>query len=396
MTQQHFLPMSNVIQDYPWGSETSISTLFGIENPEHKPQAELWMGAHPNGCSQVFIDNHLVRLDQWVAGDPESILSPSVQRQFGELPYLFKVLAAENALSIQVHPSKEQAERGYLLEQQHGLALNAGSRNYKDPNHKPELVYALTRYQAMNGFRPHEEILKYFNALDILELSELVAKYNSEPNPKGLEQFFVGLLKLEGEIKCRAIDALLSFASSQQGDETFELITWLAERYPGDIGLFAPLILHVLTLEPGQAMYLDACTPHAYCKGTGLEIMANSDNVLRAGLTPKHIDVAELAACTVFEPKRREALLSTPHRENGAEHYLVPVKDFKFSVYANQHQRELSVETPEILFALDEPVHLTHENGEVAVLERGHSMFIPAFTKHYSVSCQGKFARAYC
>ncbi len=148
MTQQHFLPMSNVIQDYPWGSETSISTLFGIENPEHKPQAELWMGAHPNGCSQVFIDNHLVRLDQWVAGDPESILSPSVQQQFGELPYLFKVLAAENALSIQVHPSKEQAEKGYLLEQQHGLALNADCRNYKDPNHKPELVYALTRYQA--------------------------------------------------------------------------------------------------------------------------------------------------------------------------------------------------------------------------------------------------------
>ncbi|MGR5093888.1 mannose-6-phosphate isomerase, class I [Vibrio maritimus] len=396
MTQQHFLPMSNVIQTYAWGSDTSFSALLGIDNPENTPQAELWMGAHPNGCSHVTLNNEQVRLDQLIAANPEAVLSASIEQEYGELPYLFKVLAAKSALSIQVHPSKSQAEQGFAKEDREGIPRNSDTRNYRDPNHKPELVYALTRYQAMNGFRPHQEILSYFEALDIAELSEMVEGYQANQNAEGLERFFVGMLNLEGHKKEAALDKLLTYAQSQSGNETFELIVWLEQRYPGDIGLFAPLMLHVLTLKPGEAMFLHACTPHAYCQGTGLEIMANSDNVLRAGLTPKHIDVAELASCTIFEPKARDELLTAPSFDNGAEHYPVPVGDFKFSVYVNQVNREVTVSTPEVLLALDAPVELTHTDGETLTIERGQSVFIPASAKGYTVSCSGKFARAYC
>ncbi len=396
MKHQHFLPMQNVIQDYAWGSVTSINTLFGIANPDNKPQAEIWMGAHPGGCSEVVTADETLRLDQFVANNQTAVLSEAISKKFGELPYLFKVLAAASALSIQVHPSKAQAEEGFAKEEAAGIARNAANRNYKDPNHKPELVYALTRYQAMNGFRGYEEILTNFEQLDIEELTPLVDAYKMSLNAQGLEALFVSMLQLEGQTKDVALDKLLAFSKTKQGDETFELILWLKDLYPGDIGLFSPLFLNVLTLEPGEAMFLHACTPHAYCRGTGLEIMASSDNVLRAGLTPKHIDVEELASCTIFEPKLRDELLTQPELDNGAEHYPIPVDDFKFSVYVNQQDRFINVTTPEILLPLDEPIVLTHLDGETMTVERGDSVFIPASAGNYSVTCAGKFARAYC
>lgn len=396
MKHQHFLPMQNVIQDYAWGSVTSINTLFGIANPDNKPQAEIWMGAHPGGCSEVVTADKTLRLEQFVTDNLSDVLSEAISQKFGELPYLFKVLAAASALSIQVHPSKAQAEQGFAKEEAAGIARNAANRNYKDPNHKPELVYALTRYQAMNGFRSYEEILNNFEQLNIEELAPLINAYKTSLDATGLEALFVSMLKLDGQAKDTALNKLLAFAETKQGDETFELILWLKDLYPGDIGLFSPLFLHVLTLEPGEAMFLHACTPHAYCRGTGLEIMASSDNVLRAGLTPKHIDVEELASCTIFEPKLREELLTQPEMDNGAEHYPIPVEDFKFSVYVDQQDRFVNVTTPEILFALDEPIVLTHLDGETITVERGHSVFIPASAGNYSVTCAGKFARAYC
>lgn len=396
MTNTYFLPMMNVIQNYAWGSLSSIQTLFDIPNLNAQPQAEIWMGAHPNGCSKVVINGELIRLDDVIAQAPDRILSLDIEKQFGELPYLFKVLAAEKALSIQVHPSKEQAEVGFAKEQRSGLAITASNRNYRDANHKPELVYALTPYQAMNGFRSYQEVLNNFTALDIKELEPLIMAFKAAQNAQGLETLFVALLNLDGENKDRALEQLMAFAALHEDEETYALVLSLKDQYPGDIGLFSPLFLNVLTLAPGQAMFLDACTPHAYIKGTGLEIMANSDNVLRAGLTPKYIDVNELAACTLFEPKARETLLTQPEVIDGAEHYGVPVQDFKFSVYRHVSQLELSVATPEILFALDDVVTLTHATGETSKLEKGQSVFIPADAHAYTVSCAGSLARAYC
>ncbi|MGR5147854.1 mannose-6-phosphate isomerase, class I [Photobacterium alginatilyticum] len=394
-TSPCFFRMHNVIQDYAWGSTTSIESLFGIANPEGNPQAEIWMGAHPNGCSQIDVEGEITRLADFIAADKAATIGVDTDNQFGELPYLFKVLAAEKALSIQVHPSKAQAEVGFAKEQDAGIPLSAGHRNYKDPNHKPELVYALTPYQAMNGFREIDQIVSLFRCLEIADLHELVVALEENQNETGLRQFFEAMLSLQGEVKETALAGLLAYAEQHKDDELFALILELAGQYPGDIGLFSPLMLNVLTLQPGEAMFLHACTPHAYINGTGLEIMANSDNVLRAGLTPKHIDIAELVASTRFVPMLEDKLLLAPDVSEGGLHYPIPVPDFKFSVYHSQQDIALTTTSAEILFAIDGAVTVTHASGETLTFEIGESVFIPANAQSYTVHSTGRFARAY-
>lgn len=389
-----FFLMNNVIQNYAWGSNTSVNQLFGIENPTGEPQAEVWMGAHPNGCSVVMVNGEETKLSSLIAQDMNAFLSEEVANRFGELPYLFKVLAAEKALSIQVHPNKQQAELGFALEEKQGIPLTAANRNYKDPNHKPELVYALTEYQAMNGFRPTSEIISFFSELAIPELQGLVDDLIDNQTSKGLASFFSGLLSLEGEQKEMALTVLLAQARITDLP-LFNLILELETQYPGDIGLFAPLLLNVITLKPGEAMFLDAETPHAYLKGTGLEIMANSDNVLRAGLTPKYMDVKELVVCTRFEEKPFDNLLLAPIENDDMLEYPIPVDDFKFAIVKKANQRTLDVRTAEILLPLDSPLVITHASGETCVVDKGQSVFIPAHAKQYTLNCEGRVARAY-
>ncbi len=387
-----FLSMQNPIQGYDWGSHDALTTLFGIPNPAGKPQAELWMGAHPNGCSEVVLAGQAQKLSTLIENAPAAVLGEATQARFGSLPFLFKVLCAEKALSIQVHPSKAQAEAGFAKEEAAGISPKAANRNYKDPNHKPELVFALTPYQAMNGFRAIPAILALFERVKLPALAELVAALAASQNEAGLQHFFHQLLVLEGARKEEALTGLLAFAAAHQDEETFALITSLAAQYPGDVGLFSPLLLNVVTLQPGQAMYLDACTPHAYVRGTGLEIMANSDNVLRAGLTPKYIDVTELLACTRCLPKPDDQILLAPRMEGAVQHFEVPVPDFTFSVYpAGEHQ--LTTASTEILFAIDEAVILKRGDDTLR-LEKGQSAFIPAATGRYQLLAEGRVARA--
>lgn len=387
-----FLSMQNPIQGYDWGSHDALTTLFGIPNPAGKPQAELWMGAHPNGCSEVVLAGQTQKLSTLIERDPAAVLGEATQTRFGSLPFLFKVLCAEKALSIQVHPSKAQAEAGFAKEEAAGISPKAANRNYKDPNHKPELVFALTPYQAMNGFRAIPAILALFERVKLPTLAELVAALAASQNEAGLQHFFHQLLVLEGARKEEALAGLQAFAAKHQDEETFALITSLAAQYPGDVGLFSPLLLNVVTLQPGQAMYLDACTPHAYVRGTGLEIMANSDNVLRAGLTPKYIDVAELLDCTRCLPKPDDQILLAPRMDGAVQHFEVPVPDFTFSVYpAGEHQ--LTTASAEILFAIDEAVILKRGDDTLR-LEKGQSAFIPAATGRYQLLAEGRVARA--
>ncbi|WP_323952333.1 mannose-6-phosphate isomerase, class I [Aeromonas hydrophila] len=387
-----FLSMQNPIQGYDWGSHDALTTLFGIPNPAGKPQAELWMGAHPNGCSEVVLAGQAQKLSTLIESAPAAVLGEATQARFGSLPFLFKVLCAEKALSIQVHPSKAQAEAGFAKEEAAGISAKAANRNYKDPNHKPELVFALTPYQAMNGFRAIPAILALFERVKLSALAELVAALAASQNEAGLQHFFHQLLVLEGARKEEALAGLLAYAGQHQDEETFALITSLAAQYPGDVGLFSPLLLNVVTLQPGQAMYLDACTPHAYVRGTGLEIMANSDNVLRAGLTPKYIDVAELLDCTRCLPKPDDQILLAPRMEGAVQHFEVPVPDFTFSVYpAGEHQ--LTTTSAEILFAIDEAVILKRGDDTLR-LEKGQSAFIPAATGRYQLLAEGRVARA--
>ena len=394
-TRTVFFKMDNVIQDYAWGSVTSIEQLFAIPNLDQKPQAEIWMGAHANGCSVITVNGEAVRLADFIATDPDAIIGAETQAKFAELPYLFKVLAAEKALSVQVHPSKHQAEIGYAKEEKIGIARNAANRNYKDPNHKPELVFALTPYQAMNGFRELAEIVELFTTINLDVISDLVNTFVANQTETGLRDFFEAMLSLEGERKEVAVNGLLAFCHEHKEQPLFALLIDLSEQYPGDIGLFVPLMLNVLTLQPGEAMFLSACTPHAYIKGTGLEIMANSDNVLRAGLTPKFIDVSELVANTEFKSMAANELLLAPTMVAGGLDYQIPVPDFKFSVYKQVNDIALQNTSAEILFAIDAPLTVTHQNGETLTLEKGQSVFIPAYAKAYSAHCDGMFARAY-
>jgi mannose-6-phosphate isomerase len=392
---QYFFPMENIIKEYSWGNRTSISKLIGINNPEQKNQAELWMGAHSNGCSKIKLNNTMTLLSDFIQKDKIAILSKKTTETFTGLPYLFKVLAVETALSIQVHPNKNQAEIGFKKEQEAGISITSEDRNYRDSNHKPELVYALTPYLAMNGFKEFNEIITLFKKLSIPLIQTLVDAFMTEVNSTGLKHFFTDLFSIKGKIKKQVIQKLLKYSNEHKSESLFALILDLSKQYPNDTGLFAPLILNVITLQPGEAMFLYACTPHAYIKGTGLEIMANSDNVLRAGLTPKHIDVEELVSCTNFETTPLSTLKFTPENKDGGIYYPVPVNDFKLSIFESVNEMIIHMQSAEILLVLDTAATLTHQSGEIIKVNKGASLFIPAYVKQYQLTCVGRVARAF-
>jgi mannose-6-phosphate isomerase len=388
--------LDNVIQNYPWGSKSSFSKLFNVPNLEGLPQAELWMGAHPNGCSQTF-DGKL--LSEIIASKPRDVLGERSYNLFGELPFLFKVLAAEAPLSIQVHPNKAKSELGFARENSLGISLGDPKRNYKDPNHKPELVYALTPYKAINGFRPIAVIVELFEAFKIDSLSPDIQSLAFNPTSEQLKEFFHRVMSLSGSEKEQVLMELLVSREldglSKLALEAKEYIEQFNNFYPSDIGILAPLMFNTIELQPGEAMFLYAETPHAYVSGTALEIMANSDNVLRAGLTPKHIDVLELIDNTKFEPIAPKNLLMEPENNQGRLVYPVPVEDFSFDiVYVELVTGPQQLNSAEILFCLEGNVAISSGN-EKLTLAKGESIFISCDAKEYLYSGQGIIARAY-
>lgn len=393
----YFYPLDCQIQEYDWGSKTSLNQLFGIKNIKNKPQAEVWMGTHPNGCSTIIVNDEKTPLSTFIQKQSIFALGEKVVKRFDGLPFLFKILCADKALSVQVHPNKTQAEQGFNKEQNSGkVALDSAKRNYKDPNHKPELVYALTPFQAMNGFRQFDEILTLLSRLDIHKLNRMLEEFEANLTHDGLRLLFEAILYTKGAEKQTMISGLLNHAKKHRDIEPFNLVLTLAQQYPDDIGLFSPLFLNTITLKPGEAMFLRACTPHAYISGSALEIMANSDNVLRAGLTSKHVDVSELTRCVEFYPQCKSTLRSTPNKNLNAQHYAIPVDDFSFSVYSSSQINQLETDSAEIIIALDSPITLSHSNGESVTLNQGEPVFVAAAVQQYAVSCSGTFARAYC
>ncbi|EDB3548791.1 mannose-6-phosphate isomerase, partial [Salmonella enterica subsp. enterica serovar Newport] len=291
----------NSVQNYAWGSKTALTELYGIANPQQQPMAELWMGAHPKSSSRITTANgETVSLRDAIEKNKTAMLGEAVANRFGELPFLFKVLCAAQPLSIQVHPNKRNSEIGFAKENAAGIPMDAAERNYKDPNHKPELVFALTPFLAMNAFREFSDIVSLLQP--VAGAHSAIAHFLQAPNAERLSQLFASLLNMQGEEKSRALAVLKAALNSQQG-EPWQTIRVISEYYPDDSGLFSPLLLNVVKLNPGEAMFLFAETPHAYLQGVSLEVMANSDNVLRAGLTPKYIDIPELVANVKFEPK---------------------------------------------------------------------------------------------
>lgn len=391
--KQTIWKLENPIKHFDWGSMDQITKIFGISNQSQKPMAEIWMGAHPIGCSTAIeIDNHKVKLDKLINDNPQAMLGEDTYKKFAGLPYLFKILSANKALSIQVHPTKTAAKCGFEKENQLGIALDDPKRNYKDPNHKPELIYALTPFKAMRSFRPIDEILMLFAKINVSILENEIVKLKNNRTPQQLKLFFTALLNLSEKEKLQLINQLLNSINDIE-IEPFSTIKMLAQEYPNDIGIFMPLILNVIELQPGQAMFLDAQTPHAYIKGTGLEVMANSDNVLRAGLTHKHIDIQQLVNNTSFDSLSLNNLLIKPIIKANRTSFPVPVDDFNFEIiYSNDQQQEQKVTSAQIVLCLEGKICLTTE-FESVVLSKGESAFIAYQAKAYCYTGEGILAK---
>ena len=375
---------------YPWGSRTAIASLQGRPAPSGDPEAELWMGAHPVAPSFVERGGHRSSLDEIVARAPERELGGDVVRALGpRLPFLLKVLAAAEPLSLQAHPTMEQARAGFDDEERRGVPLTAPDRNYKDPSHKPELLCALTPFEALSGFRRIDGTLRLFDELAVPELEEALRPLRASKDAGGLAATFRALMTMPEELRARAVDATLA-ACARPGAFAREraLAGRLAALYPGDIGVVSALLLELVHLEPGQAIYLGAGNLHAYLEGTGVEIMASSDNVLRGGLTRKHVDVPELLRVLDFGGGPADVLEPRALDEHESV-YDTPAREFRLSRVQVRGTIEREVRGPEILLVTDGGVR-----AGATSLPRGASLFVPADTSRYTLTGDGTVYRA--
>jgi mannose-6-phosphate isomerase len=359
----------------------------GRKNPDGAPQAELWMGAHPSAPSLVKADGELIGLDEYIDSDPEAVLGSDVVAEHGPaLPFLFKVLAADEPLSIQCHPSRIQAQAGFARENAAKIPIDAPHRNYRDDNHKPELIVALTRFLALKGFREPAEIASLMRSAGLETLEpELVALETSGD----LRGFFQHIMTLDSDRRQRVLGELA--AGIERGTRAeFAWVRELLERYRGDIGALSPLYLNLVELQPGEGLYLPAGELHAYLRGAGLELMANSDNVLRGGLTPKHVDVPELLATVVFEAQPSTIL--RPHESNGGRYsYVTPASEFHLSTTTiSGEPRELRRRNRiELVLCTEGSVSAATKDGSVTI-RRGECWMIPAFVGAVRYSGDGQ------
>jgi mannose-6-phosphate isomerase len=392
MAEDTIYYLKNTIQPYSWGHPKAMGNLFSIANPEHLPQAEMWMGAHEKAPS--FIQRPQA-MNTFISENPEQILGPEISSRFGgKLPFLFKLLSAEKPLSIQAHPNKKQAELGFAKENAQGIAITAKHRNYRDDNHKPELIYALTTFKAMNGFRAINEIIRLFNLIENSMLNAWVSELQLSKDNEGLKNFYQNIMQLQGSEKQELIKDALK-AASKENEIALRELEHLYQYYPMDIGVFSPLLLNVVTLAPGEAMFLKAGTLHAYLQGTGLEIMASSDNVLRGGLTEKHTDIKELIDVIEFEPIDKAELTVRSINCVNQESFPVPVSDFTFDIINTFDSiQSYKCHSAEILFCIQGAVTVCTSAGQFFALQLGQSCLVTAQTGGYSMDGVGRVARA--
>ena len=391
--------LKNTIQDYAWGSTQAIPDLLGRENPEGKTQAELWMGAHPKAPSLVRHNGLWVSLEELITKNPVDVLGKKVAQNFKDrLPYLFKVLAAAKPLSIQAHPDLNQAREGFQRENAQRIPLEAPHRNYRDDNHKPECICALSRFWALSRFRKISGILAYFEKLNLRQLEIELADFKKQPTPNGLKQFYTSLMTQDKDRQKKIVgNALEQARGFESEDPVFKWMLNLAEDYPDDIGVLSPILLNLICLEPGEAMFLDAGELHAYLEGLGIELMANSDNVLRGGLTAKYVDVSELLRVLKFEDRDVTFLKPVNSIANewiypspAAEFVLSVIKLNRGATYRSPKNRSVEIlictRGKVTIFDLDD---LTETQ-----LPQGASAIVPASVERYSIKGQGTCYKA--
>jgi mannose-6-phosphate isomerase len=357
------------------------------------------MGAHPKAPSMVNRNGAWSSLKLLIDENPIGILGQKAAARFDKkLPYLFKVLAAAKPLSIQAHPNLVQAREGFKRENDLGIPLDAPHRNYKDDSHKPEILCALTPFWALNGFRTIEEIVANMHGCCRGEMAVETDRLKANPSSDGLQLFFEAMVTMAPHRKSRVIEEVLQFAHQRtEKDPRAKWIRSLYQEYPADIGVLSPLYLNLVKLSPGEAMFLPAGQLHAYLEGLGMELMANSDNVLRGGLTPKHVDVPQLLKTLNFEGKQVE-ILSAKEIRKGELAYLTPADEFVLSVISVNEALTFASSTDravEILFCTDGEVAIQDPHTDKAqALERGGSVMIPAALERYSIKGSGTLYKA--
>ncbi|MBB5955165.1 mannose-6-phosphate isomerase [Saccharothrix tamanrassetensis] len=377
--------LHNAVRAYAWGSRTAIAELLGREVPAPHPEAELWMGAHPGDPSRVVRPDGSRSLLELLAEDPDGQLGARCAGRWGSrLPFLLKVLAADEPLSLQAHPSAAQAAAGFAAEESAGVPMDSSVRNYKDPSAKPELICALTEFHALAGFRAPERtvaLLRSLEAPDFTPYTELLA---AQPDESGLRALFTTLITLPQT----ALDALLPqvldacvLHVKERGEFDLECrtILELGEAYPGDAGVLAAMLLNRLVLRPGEAIHLPPGNLHAYLHGTGVEILANSDNVLRCGLTPKHVDVPELLRVLDFTCGDMPVQTGS-ETSPGLWTYRTPSPEFELSRLELTAGDEVRVDHdgPQVLLVTQGCARMSNASGQSLVVARGQSVWLPA------------------
>ncbi len=399
--------LKNPVQHYDWGTIDAIPRLLGIENPSRRPFAELWMGAHPKAPSTARTREGDIPLSDLIAYSPETALGPPIRRRFGSsLPFLFKVLSAALPLSIQAHPSRQKAEKGFERENLASIPLDAPERNYRDPNHKPEMVVALQEFEGLCGFRPMDQIVRLVRAALPREYRSIVGPLERNPGKVELSVLFYRFITFSENKKRdilyyteRRIKRALEVEKDMEIRRVLGWVLTLMAIYPGDIGALAPFILNLFRLEPGQALYIRPGQIHAYFKGTVLEIMANSDNVLRGALTSKHVDVPELLSVLSFDPESLSPFEAVPVDDSVRE-YPSRAEDFRLDriLLAGGRSAGRRLPGPEILLCLDGSVEVSDETeietARPLRLGKGGCAFVPAGSERYALRGEGLVYRA--
>lgn len=395
--------LDNPVRPYAWGSRTVIAELLGVEVPSPHPQAELWFGAHPADPSHlVGPDGGRLSLLDAVRTDPVGLLGADRSRRWdATLPFLLKVLAAEEPLSLQAHPSAEQARSGFAREDAAGIPRDASERNYRDPHHKPELICALTEFHALIGFRDPAASVRLLRALAVPELAGHAELLAGQPDPDGLRALFTTWITLPQSVLDTLVPALQEGCVRLAGCPEFRAeartLLELSERYPGDAGVLAALLLNRITLAPGEALYLPAGNLHAYLHGAGIELMANSDNVLRGGLTPKHVDVPELLRVLDFSAAPPAAW--TGRAERDWIRYDTPAEEFllrRWPVPGESGTRVVEVPDggPRILLCTDGGACVRASGADIE-LSRGKSLWLAASDVGVSVLARAPDAQLF-
>ncbi|MBZ8176867.1 mannose-6-phosphate isomerase, class I [Corynebacterium poyangense] len=395
--------LDGTIRSYPWGSRTMLAALQGRPVPADRPEAELWLGAHPMSPSTVAGRP----LTEVIAQDPEGCLGRRVAQRFdNKLPFLLKLLAAEEPLSLQAHPSLAQAQDGFTRENEQNIDVRDPKRNYRDANHKPELTVALSPFKAMAGFRPLALTRELLTSLNCPELDRYLAMVDApsedpEVEEENLRALFTTWITIPTGVRETLVAAIIRAAKNYQPqknwiDEVISNLLLLQERYPGDSGILGALLLNHLTLEPREAIHLAAGQLHAYIHGLGVEIQANSDNVLRGGLTSKYVDVPELVRVLDFHSLADPRTNPVHLPDQPGEIYHVPIPDFVLHRIAQAEDITIDFDGPVIGLCTAGILNLRTQGAPASdeselQLHPGQAVWIPADDPAITLSGGGEF-----